>query len=192
MVRDRASSAYWLMWDFPCVLVSLPDHWPLVWCTSHVYKIRKWRPTQWIGAVNIFSKFAAMKILRVPRCGEHQFRPKIMHASVVSTWTVFELSLFGQRSEQRKNKSIENFNRYCCKGMTYWSNCETYFFLFSPFCAIPKPAYFPLSHPAILPAQNLSPQYNAPSDIMMMKSAKLQVKWIINKRVFLKRGHIQQ
>ena len=54
----------------------------------HVYKIRKWRPTQWTAvagsAVNSFidqGKFEAMKTLsghRAPHCGKHQFRAKIM------------------------------------------------------------------------------------------------------------------
>ena len=53
-------------------------------------------------------EFEAMKTLsgwEAACCDEHQFRAKIK----VSTWAVFELSLFDKWSEQRKNTKNGTF-----------------------------------------------------------------------------------
>ena len=101
--RDRASCT---QLGISCALVSLPDQWlrSLVWEWNYIcaaYNIRKWRPTQrtateqsWRSYINQ-GKFVAMKTrsgCKAPRCDKHQFCNKM----AVTTWTVFEISLFEQ------------------------------------------------------------------------------------------------
>ena len=71
--------------------------------------LRNGQPTQSI--VNGFSdqgEFEAIKTLsgwEAARCDEHQFFAKIK----VSTWAVFELTLFDKWSEQRKKMKNDTF-----------------------------------------------------------------------------------
>ena len=72
--------------------------------------LRNGQPAQPGSAVNSFidqGEFGAMKTLsgRIgPRCDKHQFCDKMK----VSTWTVFELSLFEQSGRNKERKKTKN------------------------------------------------------------------------------------